>query len=91
MILQSSLSFPTYWYGYNRGMSNEEMSKQGKPHRLAAVEKNQKRPGSVSLRMGSQASHVGGLIPNKGQGANEASRTVSQTAGGILATETLSV
>ena len=53
MILQSSLSFPTYWYGYNRGMSNEEMSKQGKPHRLAAVEKNQKRPGSVSLRMGS--------------------------------------
>lgn len=30
MILQSSLSFPTYWYGYNRGMSNEDMSKQGK-------------------------------------------------------------
>jgi hypothetical protein len=53
MVLQSSLTFPTYWYGYNRGVSNEEMSKQGKPHRLAAIEKNQKRPESVSLRMGS--------------------------------------
>lgn len=45
MILQSSLSFPTYWYGYNRGMSNEELNKQGKPHRLVAVEKNQKNLG----------------------------------------------
>lgn len=62
-----------------------------KPHRLAAAEKNQKRLGSVSLRMGFWASHVGGLIPNKGQGTNEASRTISQTAGGILAIETLSV
>lgn len=42
MILQSSLSFPTYWYGYNRGMSNEDMSKQGKATDLQQQRKTRK-------------------------------------------------